>query len=529
MGDVEYLLVGLLVAIIVLSTIARLVGVPYPIVLVVGGLILGFVPGMPEIELDPDLVLLLFLPPLLYSAAFFADLRALRNDARPILVSSIGLVLFTMCAVAFVAHELVDGMPWAAAFALGAVVSPTDPLAATQIMRRLDVPRRTVNVIEGESLVNDATALVAYKLAIGAAIGETFSIWEAGYRFVAAAAGGIAIGLAAGFVIAEVRKRINDPPVEVTVSLVSAYAAYIPAERAGCSAVLAAVTCGLYLGWRAPEIASPRARISALAMWESLIFILNALLFVLVGLQLRTILDGLSGYSAATLIGYAAAVSAVVILARLVFTFTTVQLIRAVDRRPSQRARRAGWRQRLVSAWAGMRGSVSLAAALAIPLTADGQPFPQRDLIIFLTFAVIFSTLVLQGLTLPVLIRKLGVRDDGSAETEELRARLRASKAALARLDELDAEDWTRSDTVERMRGLYNYRLRRFGARAGKVEDDGYEDRSVAYQRMVLEVIDAQRLEILRLRNEGAISSDVMHSIERELDLEASRLEIEPS
>ena len=176
-----------------------------------------------------------------------------------------------------------------------------------------------------------------------------------------------------------------------------------------------------------------------------------------------------------------------------------------------------------------MRGSVSLAAALAIPLTADGQPFPQRDLIIFLTFAVIFSTLVLQGLTLPVLIRKLGVRDDGAAETEELRARLRASKAALARLDELDAEDWTRSDTVERMRGLYNYRLRRFGARAGKVEDDGYEDRSVAYQRMVLEVIDAQRLEILRLRNEGAISSDVMHSIERELDLEASRLEIEPS
>ena len=217
------------------------------------------------------------------------------------------------------------------------------------------------------------------------------------------------------------------------------------------------------------------------------------------------------------------------ILARLVFTFTTVQLIRAIDRRPSQRARRVGWRQRLVSAWAGMRGSVSLAAALAIPLTADGQPFPQRDLIIFLTFAVIFSTLVLQGLTLPVLIRKLGVRDDGAAETEELRARLRASKAALARLDELDAEDWTRSDTVERMRGLYNYRLRRFGARAGKVEDDGYEDRSVAYQRMVLEVIDAQRLEILRLRNEGAISSDVMHSIERELDLEASRLEIEPS
>jgi monovalent cation/hydrogen antiporter len=327
-------------------------------------------------------------------------------------------------------------------------------------------------------------------------------------------------------VIAEIRRRMDDPPVEVTVSLLSAYAAYIPAERAGCSAVLAAVTCGLYLGWKAPVIASPRARIQALAVWESLIFILNALLFVLIGLQLRNILDGLSGYSTATLIGYATAVSAVVILARLVFAFTMVYVIRAIDRRESQRARRVGWRQRLVSAWSGMRGSVSLAAALAIPLTAAGDPFPQRDLIIFLTFAVIFATLVLQGLTLPVLIRKLGVRDDGGEETEELRARLRASKAALARLDELDGEDWTRSDTVERMRGLYNYRLRRFGARAGKVEDDGYEDRSVAYQRMLLEVIDAQRLEILRLRNEGAISSDVMHRIERELDLEASRLEI---
>jgi Na+/H+ antiporter len=526
MGDVEYLLVGLLVAIIVLSTVARVLSIPYPIVLVMGGLVLGFVPGIPRVALDPDVVLVLFLPPLLYSAAFFGDLHAMRRDARPILLRSIGLVLFTMCAVAFVSHELVDGMPWAAAFALGAVVSPTDPLAATQIMRRLDVPRRTVNIAEGESLVNDATALVAYKLAIGAAIGETFSLSEAGFRFAAGAAGGIAIGLAAGFVIAEIRRRIDDPPVEVTVSLVSAYAAYIPAERAGCSAVLAAVTCGLYLGWKAPEIASPRARIQALAVWESLIFILNALLFVLVGLQLHNILDGLSGYSTATLIGYAAAVSAVVILARLVFTFTMVYVVRAIDRRESQRARRGGWRERLLSAWSGMRGSVSLAAALAIPLTAAGEPFPQRDLIIFLTFAVIFATLVLQGLTLPALIRRLGVRDDGGAEREELGARLKAARAALARLDGLRDEEWTRSDTAERMRGMYEYRLRRFGAQAGKVEDDGYEDRSVAYQRMVLEVIAAQRLEIVRLRREGAISSEIMHRIERELDLEESRLEI---
>jgi monovalent cation/hydrogen antiporter len=528
MGDVEYLLVGLLVAIIVLSTVARMVGIPYPIVLVVGGLVLGFVPGMPEVELDPDVVLLLFLPPLLYSAAFFADLQAMRRDARSITLNAVGLVLFTMCAVALVAHELVDGMPWAAAFALGAVVSPTDPLAATTIMRRLSVPRRLVNIAEGESLVNDATALVAYKLAIGAAIGETFSLTEAGLRFFAAAAGGIAIGLAAGFVIAEIRKRIDDPPVEVTVSLVSAYAAYIPADRVGASAVLATVTCGLYLGFRAPEIASPQARIQAFSVWESLTFLLNAILFVLIGLQLRTILDNLSGYSTETLLGYAAAVSGVVIVSRLIWMMNMAYVIRAIDRRPSQRARRSGWRIRLVGSWAGMRGSVSLAAALAIPFTADGAPFPQRDLIIFLTFAVIFATLVLQGLTLPALIRALGVGDDGGeAQTEELRARLRSARAALDRLDSLDGEDWTRSDTVERMRGLYNYRLRRFGAQAGKVDDDGYEDRSIAYQQMVLEVIAAQRMEIVRLRNQGEISSEVMRRLERELDLEASRLEIE--
>jgi CPA1 family monovalent cation:H+ antiporter len=526
MGDVEYLLVGLLAAVIALSTVARWASIPYPIVLVLGGLVLGFVPGLPKVQLDPDVVLVLFLPPLLYSAAFFGDLQAMRRNTRPILLTSIGLVLFTMGAVAVVAHELVDGLPWAAAFALGAVVSPTDPLAATTIMRRLSVPRRMVNVVEGESLVNDATALVSYKLALGVAAGETFSVLDASWHFVAGALGGIAIGLAVGVVIAEVRRRMEDPPVEVTVSLLSAYAAYIPAERAGASAVLAAVACGLYLGFRAPEIASPDSRIQAISFWQSFVFILNALLFILVGLQLRNILDSLSGYSAGSLIGYAAAVSAVVIAARLVWVFTVVYLVRVLDRRPSQRERRASWRMRLVSAWSGMRGSVSLAAALAIPFTTNGHPFPQRDLIIFLTFSVIFATLVLQGLTLPALIRALGVRDDGSEEErEELHARLYQARAALERLDELEGEDWTRGDTVERMRGIYNYRRRRFGARAGKVEDDGFEDRSVAYQQMVHAVIEAQRGELVRLRNEGAISSDVMRRLERELDLEETRLE----
>lgn len=525
MHNVEYLLVGLLVAIVVLTSLARAASIPYPIVLVVGGLVMGFIPGIPDVQMNPDVVLVLFLPPLLYSAAFFADLQALRYNARPITINAVGLVLFTMCAVAWVAHELVNGMSWSAAFVLGAVVSPTDPLAATTILRRLGAPRRTVNVLEGESLVNDATALVAYKLAIGVVLGETFSLGEAGLRFFGAAAGGVAIGLVAGFVIAEIRKRLDDPPVEVTVSLLTAYAAYIPAERLGASAVLAAVSCGLYIGWRAPEIASPDVRIQAFSVWQSLIFLLNALLFVLVGLQLPHILDNLSGYSSGTLLGYAAAVSGVVILARIVWINSVVWVIRGLDRRESQRARRASWKVRAIGAWSGMRGAVSLAAALAIPLTAGGKPFPQRDLIIFLAFAVILATLVLQGLTLPALIRRLNVDDDGEEGREELRGRLFAARAALEQIELLEAEEWTRDDTIERMRGMYRYRSRRFKAQAGKVEDDGYEERSVAYQRMVHSVIEAQRREIVRLRNEGTISNDVMHRLERELDLEETRLE----
>jgi len=308
---------------------------------------------------------------------------------------------------------------------------------------------------------------------------------------------------------------------------VTGYAAYLPAERLGVSAVLAAVTAGLFIGWRAPELASPTTRLLAFSFWEILVYLLNAVLFILVGLQLRPILDQVSGRSAATLLGLAALISAVVIAARFAWGFTIPYLVRALDRRPSQVARRVGARQRLISGWSGMRGAVSLAAALALPLETDsGQPFPERDLIIFVTFGVIFTTLVVQGLTLPALIRRLGVHDDGGEEREELQARLGAADAALARLEELAGEEWTREDTVERLRGLYQFRRRRLKARAGILEDDGSEDRSLAYQRLVRELLEAQRRTIVRLRNQGTISSDVMHRIERDLDLEDSRLEI---
>src|SRR5919201_1395470 len=527
MGQAEILIAGLLVAVAGLSALARRLSIPYPIVLVIGGALFGFVPGLPEVKLDPKVVLVVFLPPLLYAAAFFANLGHIRATLRTVTLNSVGLVLATMSAVAVGAHELIDGMSWPAAFALGAVVSPTDPLAGATIMRRLGVPRRLVSAAEAEGLFNDATALVAYRVAVAAVVSGSFSLADAGLRFVAGAAGGIAIGLAVGWIIAEIRARTTDAQVSITISLLSGYAAFIPADALGLSGVIAAVTTGIYMGVRGPRIIPPRTRLQGFFVWDILDFLINATLFVLVGLQLRTVVDGLGGRSPATVAGYAAAVSSIVILMRLVWFFTTPYLIRALDRRQSQRLRRVGARPRLVLAWSGTRGAVSLAAALALPLeTHAGAAFPQRNLIIFLTFCVIFSTLVIQGLSLGPLIRKLQVSDEGADEKEELRARLEATQAALAQIDALAGEDWTRDETVERMRAMYEYRKRRFAARAGKIEDDGYEDRSLAYQQMIQAVLAAQREALVRLRNEGTISNEVMNRVVREFDLEESRLEI---
>jgi monovalent cation/hydrogen antiporter len=526
--DLQIVMAAIFVSAAGLNAVANWLKVPYPIPLVIGGLVLGLVPGIPDIQLDPDLVLLVFLPPLLYSSAFFADLRALRADARVIALSAIGLVLATIAAVAVVGHELI-GLPWAMAFALGAIVSPTDPAAATAIMRRVGAPRRLVNILEGESLFNDATALVAYKVAVAAAVGESFSASHTVLEFFRDAGGGIVIGLAVGWVIGEVRKRVSDVTTELTISLFTAYGAFIPADQLGVSGVLAVVTCGVYVGFRAPEIASPESRMQGFAMWSILTFLLNAVLFILIGLQLPTIVGGLAGQPADEVLGYAAAVCATVIAARFLWNAIVTSIIRAVDRRPSQVARRASWRNRFIGSWAGMRGAVSLAAALALPLATDtGAPLPGRELIQFITFALILVTVVGQGLTLPWLIRRLGVVEDATEEErEELRARLAIARAALDRIDELEGEDWTRDGTIERVRRLYEFRRRRFKIRAGKLEDeDGLEEGSLRYQRMMHEIYAAQRHALLDLRNSRQISSEVMRRVEHELDLEETRLEV---
>jgi monovalent cation/hydrogen antiporter len=517
-------LLAVLVAVALLLVAAERTNIPYPILLVVGGLGLGFIPGIPDVQLPPDLVLVAVLPPLLYGTAFFTSLRDLRENAFAITLLAVGLVLSTMVIVAVVAHELIPGLSWPVAFVLGAVVSPTDPTAATAIAERLGLPRRLVALIEGESLVNDGTALVAYKFAVIAVVSGSFSLADAAGSFALNVVGGIAIGLGVGFLVRQLRRRITDPALAITLSLMSGYFAYLPATAAGVSGVLAAVTIGIYMGWYTPELTTWQTRLQGIAVWEILFFLLNALLFALIGLQLPVIVDALAGYSAAQLVGYAAAVALAVVAARFLWVIPGTYLTAWTrkNKRPIQNPGRAS----LVLGWSGMRGAVSLAAALALPLSTDaGSAFPNRELIIFLTFGVILASLVVQGLSLPAVVKLLGLEDEGRVEKEETKARLYAAEAALARLEELADEEWVRDDTLERMRGLFGFRRERFRSRFDPESDGAVESRSQDFQRLMRQLLEAERNAVFDLRRERRIDDLVMRRVIRDLDLEEARLD----
>jgi CPA1 family monovalent cation:H+ antiporter len=510
-----------------LLALAPLLRVPYPILLVLGGLVLGFVPGSPHFALRPDVVLVAILPPLLYSSAFFTSLRDLRRNARPLSLLAIGLVFATTLTVAAICHAAISGLTWPVCFVLGALVAPTDAVSANAIATRLGVPRRIVTLIEGESLVNDATALVAYRFAVAAVLMGTFSLSHATWRFVVDVIGGIAIGLAVGFLLRQVRRRLNHSPTEIAIALLSGYFAYLPAQAAGVSAVLAAVTVSIYVGWYTPELTNVETRLQGDAVWNILTFLLNALLFGLVGLQLRPILDSLSGTPTGTLIGDALIVSGAVIGTRLLWVYPATYLPRFVSRRIRERDPYPPWQYPALIGWTGLRGAVTLAAALALPLTTrSGAPFPHRDLLIYLSFCVILATLVIQGLSLPLVIRLLKLEDDGSAAKEETKARIYAADAAIARLDELAGEDWVRDATAERMRNLYLFRQNRFRARYDTDDDGSIEQQSQDYQRLRRELLDAERRAVVELRRLGRINDDVMNVVQRDLDLEDARLDV---
>jgi Na+/H+ antiporter len=512
----------LLVGVTFLALVARRLDVPTPALLVAGGLLVALFPGLPAVQFDPQVVFLVFIPPLLFRASLLASYRDVRANLRPILSLGVGHVLFATLAVAWVAHRAIPGLPWASAFALGAVVSPPDVAAATAFMRRLPMPRRIVTVLEGESMVNDATAIVAYRMAVAAGVTGAFSFTTAGLRFVYVAAGGIAVGLAVGWLLGAVRRHIHDPEVENTISLLTGYAAYLPAERLGVSGILAVVATGMYLSRVGPRVVAADTRVQNAGMWDVVVFLLEGLIFVLTGLALRPILEGLTGPAALELARGAALVSLAVIIARFVWVYVAGNFRWLVSRRLRAREPWPRWQVLTVVGWAGLRGGDSLILAAAIPtLTAAGTPFPGRDAIIAMTYGVIIVTLLGQGFTLAPLLRWLGVRETGEEEQrEEVAARLRAAEAALARLEELTSEPWVHADALAHTRDRYRHRARHLQGHASGVLDGPMEAKFVAQLRLARELLATERRELLRLRDEGAISDAVMRRVQRELDYE---------
>lgn len=570
MPDVQVVL-GLLVAVVVLAMVARRLRLPYPIVMVIGGLVLAVIPGVPRVVLAPGIVFLVFLPPLLFKAAWGTSIRDFRANFRSISLLAFGLVLTTTAGVAAVAHAVIPGLPWTSAFILGAVVSPTDAVAATAIMQRLGAPRAVIAIVEGESLVNDASGLVVYRLAVVAATAGGVALWQAGPLFLLTVIGGVAAGLLVGWLMAQIHLRLEDPLIEITLSFLAPYAAYLLAEGVEVSApladlarilhiagagqiaatnldasgVLAVVVAGLYVGHRSPELLSANTRIQGLAVWDMSEFIFNGLAFILIGLQLPLILAGLRGRPASDLLLYALLICLAVVVIRVIWTFPGAYLP-FLSPRVRRQERFPRWQAVTLISWAGMSGAVSLAAALSVPTSVSGGPnFVGRDLILFLVFGVILFTLVVKGLTLPVLTRALGLAGgDGGDIHEEKIARFKIIAAAERRLDELieldgGEEDLIQGHHVTWIRGHFTKQRKlvetRFGVtvsgsgpgsmvRADEEVATAHRAKVERMRRLRVELIGAERAELVRLRNQGAISDGVMHRIEHDLDLEDLQL-----
>ena len=515
----------LLIAVLTLVAFARKLVIPYPILLVIGGLILGLIPGVPTLRLDPDIVFLVFLPPILWSAAYFTSWRDFRSNLRPITLLAVGLVLATTAAVAVVAHIWLPGLGWAGAIALGAIVSPPDAVSATAVAKRLGLPRRAVTILEGESLVNDATALILYRAAVMAAVSGTFIFSETVMDFFVAAGVGVVVGLLVGVAARWALKLMKDSFSEIAITLLSPYIAWVLAEQAHASGVLACVAGGLYLRQHFSEAVAPTTRIQARAVWDFLVFVLNGFIFILIGLQLGALREAITSGMFVPLMLTGALVSVTAIVVRLIWVPLAAWIPRLLS--PSLRARdpMPALPSLFLIGWTGMRGIVSLAAALALPLTtAAGVPFPFRAEIILITFSVILATLVLQGLSLGPLIRALNLKEDGSLEREEMQAREHAATAALVRLDEVANEGWPVPEHLDQMRVHYGDRVQRY-TKDGTAPECTAEAIEV-FQRLRHETLTAERLAVIRLRNDGIISDDVLHRLEHELDVEALQLGI---
>ena len=534
------LAVVLLIAAAGLRVLAGRLDLPHPVLLVLGGLALAAIPGLPRIGFEPETLFLLFVPPLLYLTAFTTSLRDFRAQFGAIARYGTVLVLLTIVAVAWVAHTLLPELTWPAALVLGAIVSPPDPVAAVAVLRRLGAPREVVTLLEGEGLVNDAAALVAYRIAVAAVVTGAFSPVQAALQFLVTGAGGVVVGLGIGWLIGHVRRRTNFPIVENTISLLTPFMAYIPADLLGLSGVLATVAVGLYLGRQGPRFIRAATRVQAEGTWSMVQFLLESFIFMLVGLELPYVLHALGSHTLAQLIGYGAVVTLVAIAVRLLYTFVSVLVLRSLHRRRG-RTPSPSWRLAAFIGWTGMRGGDSLVIALALPLTTSaGAPFPARELIIFLTFAVIFDTLVLQGLTLKPLLRRLRLSDGGELYNEEAHARRVAAEAGLKQLEhESEHGDGVDPDAVRILRHRYSARVARWSARDREVhgaedpehralaerDGTGAERQATGHRRLSRAIIEAERLALIRLRDSGAIGDEVLRRVQRDLDLETMLVE----
>ena len=518
------LILALLIAVAALVTIARRLGIVYPIFLMIGGLVLGFVPGLPRIAIDPDLIYLIVLPPLLYIAAYFTPIRNLRANVGTIGSLAVGLVIASALAVAVAARALIPGTTWPVALALGAIVAPPDAIAATAIAARLAVPRRIVTILEGESLLNDATALTLYSIAVSAAVGGIFSPTTAVVTFAGAILGGCAIGVAVGWIIAQIRARLHDTPVEITISLLTPYAAFLPAERLDASGVIATVAAGVYLGHRGARIMGADTRLTGRAVWETITFLLNGFVFIGMGLEVPLLLRALTADVAIRLIGIGIVITIVLVLVRALWISATVvvpQLVRERQDLPN------AFGCALVLSWAGMRGVVSLAAALALPATLPtAGPFPARDALVIVTVTVIVLTLLGQGLTLPWLVRRLrlGTVDVGLRE-DEVNARQRLVDAATHRIDELYPVWPGHRPLLDQLRETYRHRSQHVDRQRHPPTADGEDRELIEHREIKRTVLDSEREALTRLRAEGEINADVLYQLERELDLEERRMD----
>jgi CPA1 family monovalent cation:H+ antiporter len=523
-------IVILLFAITFLAVISNKYKFPFPIVLVLSGVAISLIPGLPVVSLNPEIVFIIFLPPLLYAAAWNTSWHDFKAAIRPISLAAIGLVLFTTTLVALAAHLMIPALDWPFAFLIGAIVSPPDAVAATSVTKGLGLSPRVIAVLEGESLVNDASGLIAYKYALSAIVVGNFILWEAGWNFVVVATAGTAIGLAVGYVMYLVHKKfICDPVIEVTLTFLTPFASYLLAEHFHFSGVLAVVSTGLYLSFRSGAIFSNQSRIMSYAVWDVVVFILNGLIFVLIGLQLRSVMQGISDYPKITLIIYGLVISLVVIVVRFVWVVPAALLPRWISKRIRE-TEKFDNRNMIVFGWAGMRGVVSMAAALALPLTLkNGLPFPHRHLIIYLTFCVILSTLVLLGFTLPWLIRKLKI-EPHSIVAEEYDVRTQVVTAAITHIEENLA--LVHDQLLHNIKSKYEVKYNRlqhtdlpanYFGKGETLEGTIFNE----FTKIQLDLLAVERKAVEELHRHGRASEEILRKLQKELDLEETRLQME--